>query len=510
MKAARAGGNDLASQYLNTKLGDKAASELARQLFVVLDSRLPPRLTELSDRPEGSLADPLKPDQDVVGTITTNNGPLDLVLERVNRGVPSPVWLFSRQTLEGIPEASADSQLVALDPFLPPFLTKHRIGGIRLFEWLALALIIPACYPLTGLLGRLLRPFVVTLRRRHGLAGHGPDNLMPGAIRLFVLAVAIRWIMSSVELSLIERQFWWAFTAVLAIAAVAWALLLLNGIVEGYIHRRLWGSGHSEIGAMLRLVRRIADALVLAACGIVTLEYFGVDPTAALAGLGIGGIAVALAAQKTLENVVGGISIIVDQAVRVGDSLKLGDSVGIVDSIGLRSTRIRTLDRTILSVPNGQIANVNIETLSARDKVWFHHYIGLRYETTTSQLGSLIEDFRAYLITHPKVDRDATVRVRLVRLGPFSIDVEIVAYLACQDWEAFLETQQQLLIAIIDMVEHAGAELALPSQTLHMADGRQQGSDAGRIDEPQPARPIRRSPDAGVASASHERVGSSG
>src|SRR4029077_3588445 len=98
--------------------------------------------------------------------------------------------------------------------------------------------------------------------------------------------------------------------------------------------------------------------------------------------LGIGGIAVALAAQKTLENVVGGVSIIVDHAVRVGDFLKLGDTVGTVDSIGLRSTRIRTLDRTMLSVPNGQIATVNIETLSVRDKFWFHHFVGLRYETT--------------------------------------------------------------------------------------------------------------------------------
>ena len=135
---------------------------------------------------------------------------------------------------------------------------------------------------------------------------------------------------------------------------------------------------------MLRLVRRVADVLVVAAGGLVTLHYFGVDPTAALAGLGIGGIAVALAAQKTLENVIGGLSIIFDQAVRVGDFLKLGDTVGTVDSIGLRSTRIRTLDRTILSVPNGQIANVNIETLSARDKFWFHHFVGLRYETTSS------------------------------------------------------------------------------------------------------------------------------
>src|SRR6185436_9294793 len=125
--------------------------------------------------------------------------------------------------------------------------------------------------------------------------------------------------------------------------------------------------------------------------GLIVLAYFGVDPTAALAGLGIGGIAVALSAQKTLENVIGGVSIVFDKAVRVGDVVKVGDTSGTVDYIGLRSTRIRTNDRTILSVPNGQIATVNIETLSTRDKFWFHHFVGLRYETTASQMRAVLK-----------------------------------------------------------------------------------------------------------------------
>ena len=98
------------------------------------------------------------------------------------------------------------------------------------------------------------------------------------------------------------------------------------------------------------------------------------------------GIAIALAAQKTLENVVGGVSLIFDRALHVGDFLKLGDTLGTVQDIGLRSTRIRTLDRTMVSVPNGQIANVSLENLSLRDKFWFHHILGLRYGTTSSQM----------------------------------------------------------------------------------------------------------------------------
>ncbi len=260
-----------------------------------------------------------------------------------------------------------------------------------------------------------------------------------------------------------------------------WALLLMNGAVERYSYRRFQGSGHAEVVAMLRLARRVADAMAITAGVLVMLHFVGIDPTATLAGLGIGGIAVALAAQKTLENVVGGVSIIVDQAVRVGDFLKLGDTLGTVDSIGLRSTRIRTLDRTILSVPNGQIANVNIETLSARDKFWFHHFVGLRYETTAGQMRSVVDGIATCLATHPMVDRGEAIRVRFLRFGPFSLDIEVFAYVYARDWEAFLETQQALLFEVMDIVERSGAAIALPSQTLHLTDGREEVPDPAKM-----------------------------
>jgi MscS family membrane protein len=389
------------------------------------------------------------------------------------------VWLFSRKTLEAIPDVYDEVNLVPVDRFLPHFLTV-RFLRIRLVVWVVLALIFPI-YRLTGFLGRLLRPLVVWWRRRGGRTDRVPDNVIPGAIRLLMLAIAIRWLIGKIELPLLERQFWWAITAVIAIVAVAWLLLLLNGVVERYAYRHLYRSGYGEIATMLRLVRRLADVLVIAAGGLVVLHYFGVDPTAALAGLGIGGIAVALAAQKTLENVVGGISIIFDKAVRVGDFLKLGDILGTVDYIGLRSTRIRTLDRTILSVPNGQIANVNIETLSARDKFWFHHFVGLRYETTSAQLRAIVDNMRAYLERHSSVDTSDTIRVRFFRLGPFSLDVEIFAYIIARDWEPFLETQQELLLGIMEIVERAGATIALPSQTLHLADSGAGAPTANQI-----------------------------
>src|SRR5262245_64401474 len=135
MTAARRANFEAAVLYLNVTR-EEGASELAHQLYVVLDTRLPARLNQVSDRPEGSLTNLLKPDQDIVGAIDTNEGSLDIVVERLNRGASGSVWLFSRRTLDAIPRAYEEIHRVSIDAWLPRFLTRPRIGGIRFFEWL--------------------------------------------------------------------------------------------------------------------------------------------------------------------------------------------------------------------------------------------------------------------------------------------------------------------------------------------------------------------------------------
>jgi MscS family membrane protein len=473
MKAAQDGRGDVAPLYLDTTLRGQSAAQLAHQLYVVLDHRLPPRL-DVSDQPEGSVPNLLKPNEDIIGTIETNDGPLDIKVERVNRGDLGPVWLFSRATLQEIPGVFGEIDLVSVDRFVPGFLIRFRLAGVRLFEWVALLLLAPLTYRVTGLLfgllGVLVRPLMAVLRHRFGLTAQLLD-LQPGPIRLLVMAAAIHWFPASLDIPLAERQFWSAIATMLVTVAFAWLFLLLNAAGERLLLRRLKGREIGELAALLRLARRLADVVVIAVVALIALHYFQIDATAALAGLGIGGIAVALAAQKTLENIVGGLSIVFDKAVGVGDVLKLGDTLGTVDSVGLRSTRIRTLDRTILSVPNGQVATANIETLSARDKFWFHHFVGLSYQTTPAQMRTVIERIRDVLVKHPGLDRADVLRVRFFRLGQFSLDIEVSAYIFANDWDRFLEIQQDLLLRIMEIVEQAGTNIALPSQTLNVTQG---------------------------------------
>jgi MscS family membrane protein len=470
LSAARQGQSDLASQYLNTSLTGQAAADLAQQLFLVLDARLQTSIRQLSDTPEGSRANPLRPNQEVVGVIESGAGNVEIVVVRTERDSSGPIWLFSEQTLSLVPTLYKDVTLGWTERILPRFLTVTRIGGVRLFEWLTVLLGLPLFYLVTALLNKILTPLIRgswrrLFRRSDPFAG----NVLPAPIRLLLLAFAIRWVLATLPLSLLVRQVWSSAASLISIAAVVWLLILLNGEIEQIVRRRFPRANVSAGASLLRLLRRVFDLLVIFGGLLAILRRFGVDPTPALAGLGVGGIAIALAAQKTLENVIAGASLLFDQAVRVGDFMKIGEISGTVDHVGLRSTRIRTLDRTIVIVPNSQIANASLETISARDKFWFHPVVGLRYETTAEQLRAVLDGIRGLLEKQRAVDHES-VRVRFIRLGPFSLDVDIFAYLYARDWNHFLEIQEQLLFGVTEIVRAAGTEIAFPSQTMYVTN----------------------------------------
>jgi MscS family membrane protein len=465
--AAQKGDTEIAVEYLNTRLRGKAEATLANQLAAVLDSRLPARLNQLSDQPQGSLS-LLKANQELVGTISSAKGNVDIVLERVDRGESGLIWLFSSKTLEAIPVVYEEIDIVNVDAILPEFLVRNRIFGVQLFEWVVVFVGIPLFYLSTVLLDWLLRPIVGRLRRRWSKKSDLLNvEVLPKPLRLLLLAITIRWILAEVSLSLLARQFWSSFAAIIAIAAAVWLLIILSRLGEEYAVRSLRRRDLTGASSILRLTRRVADLLVIFAGVLLILHYFGINPTAALAGLGVGGIAVALAAQKTLENMIGGISLIFDKAVQAGDTLKVGDTLGTVEEIGLRSTRIRTFDRTVVTVPNGQIANVSIEKLSVRDRFWFHPLIGLRYGTSVAQISSVVSHVHE-LLTHNSCVEQSSLRVRFLGFGSSSLDVEVSAYVYARDWNCFLEIQEVLLLRIMEIVQEAGTQIALPSQITYL------------------------------------------
>jgi MscS family membrane protein len=410
----------------------------------------------------------MEPGQDLVGTIERPGSNVNILVERVDRGALGSVWLFSRETLALIPDVYQEVNATSVENVLPGFLVNTRPAGVPLYEWLAVFFGLPLLYISTVIVNRLAAALVGGIARYVSRKRDLPNpGLLPAPARLLVVALTIFWISSLVSLPLFARQFWSSLAAVITIIGSVWLLIVWNGRLERWFSARFARRQNVGIGSVVRFIRRAADLMAIFIGLLVGLHHFSVNPTAALAGLGVGGIAVALAAQKTLENVIGGFSIIFDKVVHVGDFLKVGDTAGTVEQIGLRSTRIRTPDRTIVSIPNGQIANVSLENVSARDKFWLHHVVGLRYDTTGSQMLSILEELRSALLRHPKIEGD-TVDVRFLRFGTTSLDVEVFAYVFAPSYVDFLEVQTGLLLCLMEIVEKAGTHVALQTPIISL------------------------------------------
>jgi MscS family membrane protein len=232
--------------------------------------------------------------------------------------------------------------------------------------------------------------------------------------------------------------------------------------------RSPWAMRVPASRALVPLGARAAKVVLLAIAIIAALSLFGYPVASLVAGLGIGGLALALAAQKTVENLFGAFSIGVDQPFREGDFVRIDDFVGTVEAIGLRSTRFRTLDRTIISIPNGRLAEMRLESFSERDRLRLAAVVGLVYETSASQLRATLSGFEAVLRAHPMIWPDAVV-VRFREFAASSLDIEIMAWFLTTDWGEFQRIREEILLQFMEVVERAGSSFAFPTQTVHIA-----------------------------------------
>ena len=247
-----------------------------------------------------------------------------------------------------------------------------------------------------------------------------------------------------------------------------WAVWRIVDVTRLLALRSPWAVRVPASRALVPLGARAAKVILLAIAIIAALSVFGYPVASLVAGLGIGGLALALAAQKTVENLFGAFSIGVDQPFREGDFVKIEEFVGTVEAIGLRSTRFRTLDRTIITIPNGKLADMRLESFTERDRLRLATVIGLVYETTAAQLRAALAGFEAVLRAHPKIWPDAVV-VRFREFAASSLDIEIMAWFQTTDWGEFQAIRQEILLQFMDVVERAGSSFAFPTQTVHLA-----------------------------------------
>jgi len=360
------------------------------------------------------------------------------------------------------------------DEALPEYFVAIELWNISLWQWIALLLLVVVAYVLGYLLARVLVGAAMSLARRSRT--EWDDRLIERAASPFRLAVSIAlFYFASLAIGLTPsgEAAIVVLTKVVAVMSVAWLALRLVDLFSAFIDQRLEIRGDNSAKTLVPMGRRIAKIFVLAIAVLSLLQNLGFNITGLLAGLGIGGLAVALAAQKTLENVFGGFMVIADRPVKIGDFCKVGEHMGTVEDIGMRSSRLRTLDRTVVSIPNAEFSTVRIENYGERDRIRLLTVLQVGYDTTPDQMRYLLVEIRRMLHAHPMV-LPTPNRVRLVNFGAHSLDIEVFAYVNTSVFNEFTAVREDIFLRIMDIVEASGAYFAYPSQTLYLA------RDAGR------------------------------
>jgi MscS family membrane protein len=451
-----------AASFLQLRRGTDGP-ELARQFKEVLDSRLHRDLATLSAAPEGDLTDGLEPENELLGTVDLGSRRVDLMLTRVPLE-GQQVWLVSSGTVQMIPLLHDSLDSGWIEQRLPAWLRAPGPVDTAVWVWFGLVLLAVLGYSLGTLLAGLV---LAVFRRIVARTRSQVDDQLVASVsqpmRLLMALAAVRSGLAWLTPSVLLRAYIVRTLTALSYFGIAWLIVRVIDVISVRALSRMTGRQRASASSMIPLAKRSAKVAVFAIALLATLASWGYDTTAILAGLGVGGLAVALAAQKTIENLFGGVAITTDKPVLVGDFCRYGDKFGTVEDIGLRSTRVRTLDRTVVTIPNGQFSALEIENFGRRDKIFFHPILNLRRDTTPDQIRLLITQIRELLLAHPQVDPNPA-RVRFIGIGQYSLDIEIFSYTRTANIDEFLVIQEELLLSILDLVRQAGTALAVPSQ----------------------------------------------
>ncbi|MBM2576376.1 mechanosensitive ion channel family protein [Jannaschia sp. Os4] len=440
--------------------------------------------SELSMAASGRLDDGLAPNLERIGSLAAPDGedvPMLAARGLTPEGGETEVWRISDESIAAMLALDTRDLIdSSLGDWIADFPEGPTLFGAPTRDWLVLLGYAAFAYGAAWLL--------VAFRGIVGRYTTGGDGrlgrfvaLSSAPLRLLLAVLIFTAGARFLGVSVVARaQLDWLAGLALWLS-VAWILWRAVDAGAGALLDGMSRRGQVTAFSAVTFFSRVVKALLVAIFAAIALRALGIDITAGLAALGVGGLALALGAQKLMENLIGSVTLIADRPVRVGEFCRFGPTLGTVEAIGIRSTRIRTLGRTVVTVPNGEFSNLHLEDFTHRDQFLFHHTINLTYDTDGRTLRMVLSALRTILHDDPDVLPDPA-RVRLTALGAHSKDVELFAYVQAEDWNAYLAIQEELFLRIVDAVEGAGAEFAFPTQNLHL-DGRLRTADDRPVEE---------------------------
>lgn len=474
LELCRKGDYASAARYLALRPGQaERGADLARRLKAVLDRRLWIDLEGLSPSPAGDESDGLPGGVDEAGTIPMKGSQAPVRLVRADSG-ESPSWTFSLDTVARIDRWYGSLADRWLRERLPDVLLRPGPLDLAWWQWAAF----PIVAILAWLVGRPLGWATCRLLARVAARTQASwDDALIGSVTgpvVLAWAVAAAYpLTQSLDLYPPAQAFVRQALGTLGLLALFWGLWRGVAVVGDALRGSTWAAGNTAAQSALSISIRLGRVMILAVGAVAALSRLGYPVAGLMAGLGLGGLAFALAAQKTVENLFGSFSLAIDAPFRVGDFVKVDDFVGTVETLGLRSTRIRTLDRTLVTIPNGRLAEMRLESYSARDRMRLACTLGLVYETSEAQMRQVLDGLEAALRAHPLIWPDAVV-VRFKEFGPSSLDIEIMAWFRTSSWPEFQQVRQEVLLRFMGVVEGAGTSFAFPTRTVHVVGEPQQ------------------------------------
>jgi MscS family membrane protein len=465
LSAIKSNDFDKAAEFLDLRKPPRGYSqgdgpELARQLKVIVNRALWIDLDILSTDPKGHSDDGLPPHRDIIGRIEIDDRKLNILLQRVPRDDGVNIWKFSTATVRKIPQLYEEFGYGELGEKLYQSLPEFTFLTLQSWQWVFVLMLLTGAYGIvfipSYLLGWLFRRKGTDLAQLWALFFTGPA-------RWLAILIVIRVWFDAIHPSIEARALIQAGT--LQTMVVAWLFMQVVDIILGHWNNKLISSNREHAIVLLRPAATAIKIIIVLAASLVWLDNIGYKVSTLLAGLGIGGLAVALAAQKSIENLIGAATLYMAAPVHVGDFCRFGDKLGTVEEIGLRSTRLRTPERTIISVPNADFAAMQLENFADREKIRFSPKLHLRYETKPEQIRQIINEIEKLLKEHPQLG-EKPITARFVGFGTYSLDINILAFVMTTDYQEYLKITEQLNIRLLEIVETAGAELATPAQGL--------------------------------------------
>jgi MscS family membrane protein len=467
LTAADLGAYETAAEYLDLRnlrgaARDLTGAQLARRFDVIINRADWADIDELVDDPAGRSNDNLPDYRDSIGVVVNEGKEIRLLMQKVPRGDGVSIWKVSNATVSLIPELYEAYGYPEFVEDLRHRLPQANFLGLELFKWVIVLLVGVLVYGAVFLIALTIR----WLLRDPDMPSHRQIFrflMLPfgtWAVLMSVNSVAT-WLGRGVTAEAIQRM------SPFPVLITVWAMFAGMNLLRDIYSTRLDDRGRTGAMVLLHPAANAIKLLIAIAAVLIYLDQLGINITTVLAGLGVGGIAVALALQKPMEDVFGAITLFTQQPVRVGDFCRIGDATGTVEEIGLRTTRVRTLANTVIAIPNSQLASEPIDNISAREKIWYRPILRLRYDATPEQLRQILEGIRDLLGSHARVLQD-NPRVRFKEIADDALLVEVYAYLATTDWAEYLELAEELNIRILEIVAQAGTSLSLPARTLHV------------------------------------------